>query len=165
MDQATGVLLVFALAFLFVAWYIVGGFWQRRVANAYLRALGLTAQQLSQSKAMPRIRWFGQSGFQLTVDDAVAPFAKLSIVTLLVPREALALWVAALLRRRGDSVVMRADLRERPRAASAGAAAAPVKTLSFSRESPNVIAALDGGWVRTHEPAEVAAALIAATTR
>ncbi len=159
MDQGTGVLLIFALAFLFVAWYIVGGFWQRRTANVYLRTLGLAAQQLSESKAMPRIRWLGQAGFQLTVDDAVAPFRKLSIVVLLMPREALALWIAAQLRRRGDSVVMRADLREQPRADAEPAAAGPLTSLSFSRTSPNVIAALDAGWVRRYAPAEVAAAV------
>lgn len=143
MDQGTGVLLVFVLAFVFVGWYIVGGLWQRRIAGRYLRALGLVAQQLSESKAMPRIRWLGQAGFQLTVDDAVAPFAKLSIVTLLKPREAVALWLAAVLRRRGDSVVMRADLRERPREVADATPAAPLMRLSFARESPHVIAAID----------------------
>ncbi|HZP96425.1 MAG TPA: hypothetical protein VFC31_08850 [Candidatus Limnocylindria bacterium] len=159
MDQGTGVLLVFALAFLFVGWYIVGGFWQRRTANAYLRTLGLAAQQLSESTSMPRVRWLGQAGFQLTVDDAVAPFTKVAIVTLLMPREALALWLAALLRRRGDSVVVRADLREKPRADASPAATAPIREVSLSRTSPNVIAAIDPGWVRTHAPADIAAAI------
>ncbi len=159
MDEGTGVLLVFVLAFVFVGWYIVGGLWQRRTAGAYVRRLGLTAQALSESRAMPRVRWLGQAGFQLTVDDAVAPYTKLAIVTLLMPREAIALWLVALLRRRGDSIVVRADLREKPRADATLAAAAPVRELSLSRGSPNVIAALDAGWVRAHEPAEIAAAI------
>jgi hypothetical protein len=31
-----------------------------------------------------------------------------------------------------------------------------VRQLSFSRESPNVIASFDAGWVRSHESAQVA---------
>lgn len=155
MDESTGFWLVFALAFLFVGWYIVGGLWQRRVRADYVRRLGETAQLLSESKAMPRIRWLGQAGFQLTVDDAVAPYTKLAIVTMLMPRESIALWLVALARRRGDTVVMRADLRQRPREATTATATSPVRQLSFSRESPNVIATFDAGWVRSHDSAQI----------
>lgn len=165
MDQSTGFWLVVALAFLFVGWYVVGAQWQQRVRARYIRTLGEAARQLSESRQLPRIREIGQAGFQLTVDDAVAPYTKLSLVTLLMPRESILLLVAALLRRRGDSVVLRADLRERPDAAAAPAASAPLVRLTLARESPHVIAGLDGGWVRSHEPPDVAAALRRAVAR
>lgn len=156
MDEATGFWLVVALAFIFLGWYLVGGMWQRSVRATYVRRLGETAQLLSQSRSLPRIRWLGQAGFQLTVDDAVAPYTKLSIVTLLMPRESIMLFLAALARRRGDSIVMRADLREKPRSDSVATPQDPVRQLSFSRESPNVIATIDGGWVRRDLPSQVA---------
>lgn len=159
MDQSTGFWLIVVLAFVFVGWYIAGGLWQRGVRAAYVRKLGETAQLLSESRAMPRLRWLGQAGFQLTVDDAVAPFQKLSIVTFLMPRESILLWVAALVRRRGDRIVVRADLRQKPRAASTATPVPPLTELSYSRESPNVIVSLDAGWARSHENADVAAAL------
>lgn len=157
MDQSTGFWLIVVLAFLFVGWYLVGAQWQQHVRARYIRVLGETAQQLSESKAMPRIREIGQAGFQLTVDDAVAPFSKLAIVTLLMPRESILLLVAALVRRKGDSVVVRADLRERPRGTSSPTPTPPITQLSFSRESPNVIASFDPRWIRGHEHAQIAA--------
>ena len=165
MDQTTGFWLVVALAFIFLGWYLVGGMWQRSMRATYVRRLGETAQLLSTSKSMPRVRWLGQAGFQLTVDDPVAPYTKLSLVTFLMPRESILLLVTALLRRRGDSIVMRADLRQKPREAATPQAAAPLTQLSLSRESPNVIASLDAGWARAHEPREVAATLTRAAER
>lgn len=159
MDQATGFWLVVALAFIFLGWYLVGGMWQRSVRATYVRRLGETARLLSESKAMPRIRWLGQAGFQLTVDDAVAPYTKLALVTLLMPRESILLLLAALVRRRGDTITMRADLRERPREARAASPRPPLTQLSFSRESPNVIAGVDGSWVRSRTPEDIAALL------
>lgn len=157
--EGLGFDLVVFLAFLFVGWYVVGAQWQRRTANAYVRMLGDTARALSRSGAAPRIRWFGGSGFQLIVDDAVDPFTKLSIVTMLRPRESVALWLVAVLRRRGDSIVVRADLRGRPRADETRPAAAPLGELSLSRESPHVIVSLDPGWVRANRADEIASAL------
>lgn len=159
MDQADGFWLVVALAFIFLGWYLVGGMWQRSVRATYVRRLGETAQLLSESRTMPRIRWLGQAGFQLVVDDAVAPYSKLSIVALLMPRESVALFLTALVRRRGDTITMRADLRERPRDARTASPHAPLTQLSFSRESPNVIAGIDGSWVRSRTPEDVAALL------
>ena len=159
MDQATGFWLIAALAFIFLGWYLVGGMWQRSIRATYVRRLGETAQLLSESKTMPRLRWLGQAGFQLVVDDAVAPYTKLSIVTLLTPRESIMLLLAALARRRGDSIVMRADLRQKPRDAATATPNAPLVQLSFSRDSPNVIATIDGGWVRAHGARELADAL------
>lgn len=159
MSESDGIWLIVALAFIFVAWYIIGAQWQQRVRARYIRTLGETAQLLSESRTMPRVRWLGQAGFQLVVDDAVAPYTKLSIVAFLMPRESILLLVAALLRRRGDSVVMRADLRQRPSAASTASAKEPFTQRSFSRESPNVIASLDPAWTREHAPAELAAVL------
>lgn len=162
MDQSTGFWLIVALAFIFLGWYLVGGMWQRSVRATYVRRLGEAARLLSASKTMPRIRWLGQAGFQLVVDDAVAPYTKLSIVTFLAPRESIMLFIAALARRRGDSVVMRADLRQKPRDGATAVAHAPLTQLSFSRESPNVIATVDAGWARAHEPGQLAEALVGA---
>ena len=165
MDQTTGFWLVVAIAFVFLGWYLVGGMWQRSIRATYVRKLGETSRALSETKTLPRIRWLGQAGFQLTVDDAVAPYTKLSIVTFLMPRESILLFLTALLRRRGDSIVMRADLRQRPRDASTPEPAWPLTQLSLSRESPNLIASLDGGFARAHSPVEIAAALTHAGER
>lgn len=155
--EGPGFDLVVILAFLFVGWYIVGGLWQRRVRGRYVRTLGQAAQALSRSRTMPTIAWIGGSGFQLVVGDAVEPFTKVAVVTMLSPREALALWLLSLVRRRGDRVVVRADLRDRPRVTrEAGAVDAAVRSLSVSDRSPHLIASLDADWVRAHDPDVVA---------
>ncbi len=159
MDQGTGLDIVIILAFVFVIWYIAGAQWQRRVSKRYVRVLGETAQALSRSGAMPRVRWLGQALFQLVVDDAVEPFAKLSIVTLLKPRESVLLWLVAVLRRRGDSITVRADLRSPPRASATRERKGPVGRMSLAPQSPHVIAPLDPGWVRTRTPEEIASAI------
>ncbi len=154
--QGIGFDLVVVLAFLFVGWYIAGGLWQRRVSAAYVRTLGEAAKALSRSGGAPSISWLGQAGFQLLVEDAAEPFRKLAIVVFLAPREVLALWLYSLARRRGDRVVVRADLRERPRngAASIKSGAGAVREVSLSRESPHFIASLDPQWVRAHPAAD-----------
>lgn len=158
--QGAGVDLVIILAFLFVGWYIVGAQWQRRVALAYVRTLGEAARTLARDGRAPNIKWLGSSGFQLLVPSAVDPFTKLSIVTLLAPREALALWLVAVARRRGDRVVVRADLAQRPRVdVPPHPGNGPIGEVSFSRESPHVIATLDAAWLRSREPSEIAQAI------
>jgi len=54
---------------------------------------------------------------------------------------------------------MRADLREHPREASTATPAPPLTQLSYSRGSPNVIAAIGASWTRSHEPDQIAAEL------
>jgi hypothetical protein len=163
--QGSGFDLVVILAFLFVGWYLVGGLWQRRRSAAYVRTLGRAATALAEGGVAPRLSWLGQAGFQLVVDDAVAPFRKLSIVVFLAPREALALWLYALARRRGDTVVLRADLRERPaRGTPPGTAAGTVgvREVLLSPESPNLVAVLDPAWVRATPTDDVARSVLAA---
>jgi hypothetical protein len=164
--NALGIDVAVVLAFLFVGWYLVGGMWQRRVRGRYVRTLGEAARSLSRSRSLPRIAHIGQSGFQLVIGDAVDPFAKVAIVTMLSPREALALWLVNVLRRRGDRVVVRADLRDRPRASrDAGPLDDAVRELSVSDRSPHLIATLDADWVRAHDPDAVAAEIAKAGAR
>ncbi len=158
--------LVVVLAFLFVGWYIVGGLWQRRVRARYVRTLGEAARSLSRSHSLPQIAHLGQAGFQLVVGDAVDPFTKVALVTVLTPREALALWLVSLIRGHGDRVVVRADLREPPRASrEAGAVDDAVRALSVSASSPHLIASLDAQWVRAHDADAVAAEITKAGAR
>ena len=158
--QAVGFDVVVILAFLFVVWYIGGALWQRSVRASYVRSLGAAITALSRSHALPRIRWLGLSGFQLVLDDPVEPFTKVAVLTILAPREVLGLYLWTLVRRGGDSVVVRADLRRRPHAArEAEPDGEGVRRISVSNSSPHLIATLDPGWVRGRDPEGVAAAI------
>ena len=163
--QGNGFDLVVLLAFLFVGWYLVGGLWQRRRTAEYVRALGALTTDLAAGAVVPRFIRLGQAGFQLVVDEPVSPFKKLSVVVLLAPREALALWLYSLIRRRGDTVVLRADLRQVPTHVPTPAAAVPgVLEVARSRESPNLVLTLDPQSVRTRPAAEIAQAVRLAAT-
>jgi len=163
--QGTGFDLVVLLAFLFVGWYIVGGLWQRRRTAEYVRALGALTTDLAEGAVAPRFIRLGQAGFQLIVDDPVSPFKKLSVAVLLAPREALGLWLYSLVRRRGDTIVLRADLRQSPaREPTLAAAVSGVLEVARSRESPNLVVTLDPQSVRTRPVAEIARAVRLAAT-
>ncbi len=109
-----GVDAIFVIAFATLGWYIPGSLLQRRASRRYVRLLGAAAEALA-DREKPTLRWLGASGFQIIAASVRAPFKKASLVAVLLPREALLLWLVALARGRGDAIVARADLRIAPR--------------------------------------------------
>ncbi len=109
----TGVDLVIALAFLFAGWYPAGLLWQRRRTARYVRAIGTAAERLAASGRRPEIRWVGRAAFQVVVDGR-PPLRRVAIVALLSAREVLGIWLANVVRGRGDALVVRADLARPP---------------------------------------------------
>ena len=108
-----GVDLVIALAFLFAGWYPAGLLWQRRRSARYVRAIGTAAERLAAPGRRPEIRWVGRAAFQVVLDGR-PPLRRVAIVALLSAREVLGIWLANVVRGRGDALVVRADLARPP---------------------------------------------------
>lgn len=148
----TGTGVVIVLAFVLIGWYIPGSLLQRRAKARGVRVVGAAAEALAQGEA-PTFRPIAGTGFQIIVAKPKAPFRKVGLVVLFVMREALLLWLVALARSRGDSFVVRADLRERPRRAQELDAAAVrarepalagLRKVTVAIESPHLIVELRG---------------------
>jgi hypothetical protein len=111
-DYALPVLIVVCV-FLGV-WYFIG-IWLNRRRGIRLartlreRLLALEAEELSG-------RWVNASIFQFVAQRAAAPIGKLAAVIVLESRELALIWLANLLRRRRDLLVIRLELRSAPKA-------------------------------------------------
>jgi hypothetical protein len=106
--------LLIALCVLLGAWYFVGSWVNRRrgirlARTLRERLLALAAEDLSG-------RWVNASIFQFVAQRAAAPIGKLAAVIVLESRELALIWLASLLRRRRDLLVIRLELRSAPKA-------------------------------------------------
>ncbi|HLH21224.1 MAG TPA: hypothetical protein VK066_01780 [Chloroflexota bacterium] len=110
LDQIGGILLFFG-AGLWVAWLLGGTLINRRRAAAVSRWAYAEARPLGKKLY---VRWITMAAFELTVPEARAPFRQLSFTGFLQSREMPFVWLWNRLRRRGDVLVVRAELRRRP---------------------------------------------------
>ncbi len=103
---------VIALSIALVIWYVVGMQVNRRRASHLLRWIREGVREFGGEATW---RGLGTSGFQVTVKGARHPFRRIEMMVLLEPREMLLLWLFNRLRGRRDLMVLKADLRTRPK--------------------------------------------------
>ncbi len=104
--------LVFALAAVWVFWLIGGTLINRRRAASIGRWVYREVRPYGGKLAL---RWLTFAAFELTVAEARQPFRQLTLVGFLESREMPFVWLWNRLRRRGDLLVVRAELRRLPR--------------------------------------------------
>ncbi len=110
LDQLGGALLFFG-AGLWVAWLLGGTLINRRRAAAVSRWAYAEARPYGKKLF---VRWITMAAFELTVPEARAPFKQLSLTGFLQSREMPFIWLWNRVRRRGDLLIVRAELRRRP---------------------------------------------------
>ncbi|MFQ6058194.1 MAG: hypothetical protein ACE5MB_04840 [Anaerolineae bacterium] len=104
---------VIALSVVLVLWYFVGRQLNRGRGEKLLRWVREGLPVLGEESS---VRWLGHSGFQVQVEGTKPPFRRLGLTILLEPREMLLLWLFNRLRGRRDILVLRGNLRSRPKA-------------------------------------------------
>jgi len=109
-DIATQV--VIALSIALVVWYFVGAQINRRRARSLVRWIREGVQVFGGQATM---RPMGTSGFQVNVEKAKGPFKRVGMMVLLESREMLLLWIFNRLRGQRDLLVLKSDLRTRPK--------------------------------------------------
>ncbi|MDI3316959.1 MAG: hypothetical protein QJR14_05015 [Bacillota bacterium] len=103
--------LVFALAGLLAVWWVAGAWVNRRRAERVLAALRPELRELAGSAT---IRWHGGSAFRIDLEGVGSPFRAVAVLALLAGREAPLAILWTLWRRRGDQLVIEADLLRQP---------------------------------------------------
>ena len=93
-----------------VAWFAVGTIWNVRKGSALMRWMqgGLPALG-----SRTTVRWLGSTAVEMVVRDAKAPFAGVTLVIFLEPRD-LPWWPISRARGRRDALIIRALLRRSP---------------------------------------------------
>jgi hypothetical protein len=109
-DQV-GTVVVFLLAGGWVAWLLGGTLVNRRRAATLARWVYGEAKPYG---AKLYVRWITLAAFELTVPEARAPFRTLAITGFLQSREMPFVWLWNRVRRRGDLLIARAELRRAP---------------------------------------------------
>ncbi|MBE3557760.1 MAG: hypothetical protein IMW89_00840 [Ktedonobacteraceae bacterium] len=132
------------LSFLFVTWYFLGMWMNRRRGIRLARALRERLSVLSAEDLAGR--WVNSSIFQFTARRATTPIGKLAAILVLEARELPLIWLVSLLRGRRDLLVLRMNLRSTP-AAGLELEACSARTRP-EREARRRIA--EGGWEQTN---------------
>lgn len=104
--------IVIGLSVLLVLWYPFGRRMNRRRGPQALRWLreGIRAYEGQAS-----VNWVGGSAFRVEVQGALGPFKRVGMMVLLEAREMLLLWIFNRLRGQRDMLVIKGDLRLKPK--------------------------------------------------
>ena len=136
---------VIALSALLVLWILVGRQLNRRRGEELIRwmrkGLPVPGDQIS-------VKWIGRSGFQMrvaatgkAVQGESLPFRWLELTVVLEPRDVLLLWLFNRLRGKRDLLVLRGDLRSKPRVELE-------LVKGGSRLGRQILSGLSGSWVQ-----------------
>jgi hypothetical protein len=94
-----------------VAWFAGGTIWNVRTGRALMRwmqgGLPLLGERTS-------VRWLGSTAVEMTIRDAKAPFAGVTLVIFLEPRDLPWMWAIGRAQRRRDTLIIRGMLRRTP---------------------------------------------------
>ncbi len=104
--------IVIGLSVLLVLWYPFGRQMNRRRG---LRALRWLREGIRAYGCQASVNWVGASAFQVGVQGALGPFKRVGMMVLLESREMLLLWIINRLRGKRDILVIKADLRLKPK--------------------------------------------------
>lgn len=99
------------LAIVVLVWYFFGYRLNRRRA---IEIAQIVREHLPVMGEKPTLRWYGVSGFFVTVEEPAEPFRNVSLSVLLEPREVVLLWLWRRLVGQVDRVLVRAEYRHAP---------------------------------------------------
>src|SRR5512140_1253276 len=106
----TSLLALFAVAV--VGSFAAGTIWNVRKGSAVLRwmqgGLKLVGERTT-------VRWLGSTAVELVIRDARPPFARMTLIIFLEPRDMPWMWAATRAGGRRDTLIIRALLRATPR--------------------------------------------------
>jgi hypothetical protein len=93
-----------------VAWFAAGTIWNIRTGRALMRWM---QAGLAVVGSRTTVRWLGSSAVEMVIGEAKAPFAGVTLVIFLEPRD-LPWWPIARIRGRRDTLILRGVLRRSP---------------------------------------------------
>lgn len=99
------------LAVVVLVWYFFGYQLNRRRAIEVAR---IVREHLPVMGENPKLRWYGVSGFFVTVEEPAEPFRDISLTVLLEPREVALLWLWRRLIGHVDRMMLRVEYRRPP---------------------------------------------------
>jgi len=107
--------LVAVAAVVLVAWFAAGTIWNVRLGSEVMRWMqGGAEGGLRAFGDRTTVRWLGSSAVELVIDQGKAPFAEVTVVVFLEPRD-LPWWPLSRARGRRDALILRGALRRAPR--------------------------------------------------
>jgi hypothetical protein len=94
-----------------VAWFAAGTIWNVRRGHAFMRWMqgGLPALG-----SRTTVRWLGSSVVEMVIRDGKAPFAGVTLIIFLEPRDLPWMWALGRRRGRRDTLIVRGMLRQTP---------------------------------------------------
>ncbi|MGZ5084515.1 MAG: hypothetical protein ACXWHA_14560 [Usitatibacter sp.] len=103
-------LLIGFVAVAMVAWFAAGTIWNVRLGRALMAWMQAGLPSLG-----PRttVRWLGSTAIEMAIGEALAPFASVTLVVFLEPRD-LPWWPLSRARGRRDTLIIRGMLRRAP---------------------------------------------------
>ncbi len=103
--------LVAVLAVAVVAWFAAGTVWNIRTGRALMRWMQGGLPALGEHTT---VRWLGSTAVELAIRDGKAPFATVTVVIFLEPRDLPWMWAIGRGRGRRDTLIIRGLLRRVP---------------------------------------------------
>jgi hypothetical protein len=98
-----------------VAWFAAGTIWNVRKGSALMRWMqGGPDGGLRTLGGRTTVRWLGSTAVEMAIREATAPFAEVTLVIFLEPRD-LPWWPLSRLRGRRDTLIVRGILRQAPK--------------------------------------------------
>jgi hypothetical protein len=97
-----------------VAWFAAGTIWNVRRGRALMRWLQGGLPMLGERTT---VRWLGSTAIEMVIRDGKAPFAGVTLVIFLEPRDMPWMWAFGRLRGRRDTLIVRGVLRRPPEVA------------------------------------------------
>ena len=95
-----------------VAWFAAGTIWNVRKGSALMRWMQGGLPALGERTT---VRWLGSSVVEMVIRDAKAPFAGMTVVVFLEPRDMPWMWALGRGRGRRDTLIIRGVLRRAPK--------------------------------------------------
>jgi hypothetical protein len=103
--------LIGAVAIAVVAWFAGGTIWNVRQGHALMRWMQSGLPALGERTT---VRWLGSSVAEMTIRDAKAPFANVTVIIFLEARDLPWMWAIGRARGRRDTLIVRGVLRRAP---------------------------------------------------
>ena len=95
-----------------VAWFAAGTIWNVRTGRALMRWMQGGLPVLGERTT---VRWLGSTAVEMTIPHGKAPFAGVTLVIFLEPRDLPWMWAIGRAQRRRDTLIIRGALRPVPK--------------------------------------------------
>jgi hypothetical protein len=105
--------LIAVAAVVIVAWFAAGTIWNIHKGRTLMQWMHGGLPMLGERTS---VRWLGSSAIEMVIREGKAPFASVTLVSFLEPRDTPWMWALARLRGRRDTLIIRGVLRQPPAA-------------------------------------------------